>query len=76
MRRTFSENFSVVLDRHASEEDSNFDGGHVLAESFVLLGNLESEFSGVAQDNGADLAVDWLHLLESGKNEHSSFTHT
>jgi hypothetical protein len=76
MRWAFSENFSVVLDRHTSEEDSNFDGGHVLAESFVLFGDLESEFSGVAQDNGADLSVDWLHLLESGKNENSGFTHT
>jgi len=76
MRWAFSENFSVVLDRHASEEDSNFDGRHVLAESFVLFGDLESKLSGVAQDNGTDLSVDWLHLLESGKNEHSGFTHT
>jgi len=76
VRRVLAKSFSVVLDWHTAEEDAHFDGGHVLAESFVLLGDLEGELSRVAENDGADLAIDGLHLLKSSKYENGSFTHT
>ena len=39
------------------------DGSHELAEPLVLFADLEGQFSGVAQDDGTNLAVDRFHLL-------------
>jgi len=65
----FPQGFPVVLDWHTSEEDSHFNIVQVLAESLVFFWDLESEFSGVAENDGGNLAIDWLDLLKGGEHE-------
>jgi hypothetical protein len=47
----------------------------MLAEPLELGGDLESELSGVAEYQDADLPRLGLQLLQDGKNEHSGLPH-
>ena len=45
----------IFLDWHATKENSNLDIVHVLAESFIVLTDLESQLSGVCKDQHRNL---------------------
>ena len=45
----------IFLDWHTTKEHSNFHSVHVFAEALILFADLESQFSGVAQNNDGDL---------------------
>ena len=45
----------VFLDRHPAEEHRDLAGVHVLAESFILLADLEGQLTCVAQNQHRDL---------------------
>lgn len=66
----------VLLDWHSSEENWDLDCCHVLAESFVLLADLESEFTSVTHDQNVDLIVSRLQLLKRGQDEDCRLSHT
>ena len=66
----------VSLDRGTSVKDRSPDVGHVLGEPVELVLDLESQLSGVTQDDGRNLSVDGLELLEDGQDEDGGFTHT
>lgn len=66
----------VLLDRHAAKEHGNLDAGHILAETLVLLADLESELTRVTHDEHVGLIVSRLELLECGENEYCCFAHT
>lgn len=70
------ERLLILLDRHAAEENSNFDARHVLAESLVLLADLERQLASVAHDQNVDLVVGRFQLLKSGQNEYGRLAHT
>jgi hypothetical protein len=70
------EDVDVVLDRSATVEDGGLDVGQVLAETGVLVLDLESQLAGVAHDQHRALAVDRLDLLKGGQDENGSFTKT
>jgi len=70
------ENVDVVLNGSATVEDRGLDVGQVLAETGVLILDLESQLAGVAHDQHRALAVDRLDLLKSGQDENGSFTKT
>jgi hypothetical protein len=70
------ENVDVVLNGSATVEDRGLDVGQVLAETGVLVLDLESQLAGVAHDQHRALAVDRLDLLKSGQDENGSFTKT
>ena len=44
------ENFFIFLDGHTTKEDGNLHIAHVLAESLVILTDLERQLSGVGED--------------------------
>ena len=52
------EGLLIFADVHATKENADFGRGHVFAETFILLGNLVSQFSGVAHDKSRDLAAE------------------
>ena len=66
----------VLLNVDTSVEDGSLYGRHVLAESCVLVLDLESKLTRVAHDQHAGLAVDGLDLLQSRKHEHSRLSKT
>jgi hypothetical protein len=70
------ENVDVVLDGSATIEDRGLDVGQVLAETGVLVFDLESQLAGVAHYQHRALAVDRLDLLKGGQDENGSFTET
>lgn len=76
MRRCCLQNLFVLLDWHSTEENCNLHARHVLAEAFVFLADLESEFTSVAHDQNVNLVVRWLQLLKSRQDEDGGFSHT
>ena len=70
------EDVDVVLDGSTAVEYSGLDVRQVLAETCVLVLDLESQLAGVAHDQHRALAVDRLDLLKSGQDENGSFTKT
>lgn len=70
------ENVDVVLDGSTTVEDRGLDVRKVLAESGVLVLDLEGQLTSVAHDEDGALAVHRLDLLEGGQNENGSFTET
>mmetsp|Transcript_23562 Transcript_23562/g.35816 ORF Transcript_23562/g.35816 Transcript_23562/m.35816 type:complete len:269 (+) Transcript_23562:641-1447(+) len=71
----------VGLNGNSSVEYGGLDFGKVLRESFVLMGNLEGQFAGVAEDQDADLILPcWecicVQLVKGGEDKYSCFTHT
>ena len=66
----------ILLDGSTTVEDAGLDVGHVLAETVVLVTNLESKLTSVAHDENGALAGDGLDLLKSGEDEDSCLTET
>lgn len=59
-----------------SVEHSRLDIWQILGKSLVLLLDLESELSGVAQDYAVHLSRHGVQLVEGGEDKHSGFAHT
>mmetsp|Transcript_13229 Transcript_13229/g.30885 ORF Transcript_13229/g.30885 Transcript_13229/m.30885 type:complete len:226 (-) Transcript_13229:39-716(-) len=76
VRAVVLENFLVLLDRDSSVKDSGLYLRQVLAESLVLVGNLESEFTGVANNQNRDLGLFHIGLLEGREGKDGGFTHS
>lgn len=55
-------------------EDGSADVRHVLAESGIFVLDLVSKLAGMAQHDNANLASDWLDLLECSNDKDGSFT--
>lgn len=70
------EDVDVVLDGSTAVEHSSLDVRQVLAETCILVLDLESQLAGVAHNQDGALAVDGLDLLEGGQDEDGSFTKT
>lgn len=70
------EEIDVVLNWSATVEDAGLDVRQILAETSILILDLESQFTGVAEDEHRGLASNRLDLLQSGQNEDSRFTET
>jgi len=66
----------ILCNGGTSVEDASLDVGHVLAESVVLVANLERQLAGVAHDEHRALASDRLDLLKGRQDEDCSFTET
>jgi hypothetical protein len=64
----------VFLDRRATVKHSSPHFRHVLAESRVLVSDLEGEFTGMTEDKHRDFAVNRLNLLKRCKDKHCRFT--
>ena len=71
-----SQDLLVGLDGGTSVKDRGPDIGHVLGEPVELVLDLESQFSGVTENDGRDLSVDRLELLKYGQDKDGGFTHT
>lgn len=63
------QDLGILDDGGTTVEDTGLDVGHVLAETVVLVANLESQFTSVAHDQDGALASDRLDLLERGQDE-------
>jgi hypothetical protein len=70
------EDVDVVLDGSTAVEHSSLDVRQVLAETCILVLDLESQLAGVAHNQDGALAVNGLDLLEGGQDEDGSFTKT
>ena len=70
------EQLGILLDGSATVEHTGLDVGHVLAESVVLVANLESKLAGMAHNQHGALPSDGLDLLERREDEHSSLAET
>ena len=70
------QHLGILDDGSAAVEDTSLDVRHVLAETVVLIANLESQFAGVAHDQDRALAGDGFDLLKGGQDEHSRLTET
>ena len=71
-----AEEVGVLDHRGTAEESADTDVGHVLGETSVLVLDLESKLTGVAQNNDRHLAVDRLELLKSSQDEDSRLSVT
>lgn len=70
------EELDVLLHWRTTVEDGSLDVRHVLAESGILVLDLVGELTGVAHNQYRGLAIDWLHLLKSRKDEDCSLSET
>lgn len=70
------EELLVLFDVGTAIEHRSLDLWHVLAEAGILVSDLECQLAGVAHDQNAHFAVDWLNLLECGQHEDRSLTKT
>ncbi len=66
----------VGLDGRTTVKHGGADVGHVLGEPGKLVPDLVRELTRVAQDDGRDLAVDRLELLQGSQHENGGLTHT
>lgn len=66
----------IFLDISASVEDLGADFWHVLAETNVLVLDLEGQLASVAQNEHTDFSIDGLHLLEGGQHKNRRLTQT
>jgi hypothetical protein len=66
----------VFLDRRATVKHSSPHFRHVLAESRVLVSDLEGQFTGVAENKDSDFPIHGLDLLEGGEDKDCRFTET
>lgn len=76
VRTVLLQRLLVLLDSNAAEEDAHLDVGHVLAESLVLLADLEGQLSRVTHDENGDLTIYGLDLLQSGEHKDGRLAHT
>lgn len=74
--RLVAEELLVLLDISATVEDLSLDFWHVLAETLILVLDLECKLTCVAHDQDADFAVDWLDLLQSGQHKDGCLSET
>ena len=63
----------VLLNGRAPIENSRSNIGHVLAKPGILVADLECQFSGMAEDEDRDFAVDGFDLLERGEDKDGCF---
>jgi hypothetical protein len=70
------EDLGILLDGSAAVEDASLDVGHVLAESVVLVADLESQLTSMAHNQDRALSGDRLDLLEGGENKDSRLAET
>jgi hypothetical protein len=66
----------ILGDRSTTVEDMRLDVGQVLAESCVLVADLEGKFTCVAHDQDCTFTSDRFNLLESGQNEDGRLSQT
>ena len=71
-----AENVLISLDGHTTVEHLRANLGKVLAEASVIVLDLESELTSVAEDNDSNLAGSGLDLLERREDKDSSLSHT
>jgi len=71
-----AENILISLQGRTAIEDLRTNLGQVLAEAGILVLDLESQLTSVAENNNGDLAGDGLDLLERSEDEDGSLTHT
>lgn len=76
MRVLVLEDLGILLNWSSSVKDGCLDGGHILAETSILILNLVCKFTGVAHNQDGGLAGDGLNLLEGCEDEDGSFTKT
>lgn len=67
---------SILGDRSSTVEHAGLDIRHVLAETVVLVANLEGQLASVAHNQHSALASHRLDLLEGGQDEDSCLTKT
>lgn len=70
------EDFGILLNRRTTVEDTGLNVRHILAETVVLVSNLEGQLAGVAHDQDGTLASNRFDLLEGSEDEHSRLTET
>lgn len=76
MRFLVLEDFRILLDGSTTVEHTSLDIWHVLAETVVLVSDLEGQLASVAHDQNGTLASNRLDLLKGGKDEHGRLTKT
>ena len=77
--RTFAlvpEGLRVFHDRGAAIEGADPDIWHILGKTGILVFDLKGEFTGVAENEHRDLAVDRFKLLETRQDEDCRFAMT
>lgn len=67
---------NILLDGSATVEDTGLDVRKVLAETVVLVADLERQLTSVAHDENGDLAGNRLNLLQGRKDEDCSLAKT
>ena len=70
------EELGVLGDGSAAVEDASLDIGHVLAETVVLIADLESKLACVAHNQDGALSSNGLNLLQRSQDEDSSLAET
>lgn len=66
----------ILLDWSTAVEHASLDVGHILAETVVLVANLESQLASVAHNKDGDLAINGLDLLKGGQDKDCSLSET
>lgn len=66
----------ILLDGGTAVKDTSLDIGHVLAETVVLVANLEGKLTSVAHNQHGDLALNGLNLLQGGQDEDGRLSET
>jgi hypothetical protein len=68
---------AVSIDRETSDEIGDTDlWDHMLAETNVLLVDLISELTSVAQNQDMHFTIDGAQLMERGQDKHGGLAHT
>ena len=81
VRTVVLQNVTIQLDADTTEKDSSLDIGQVLGETFVLVGNLKGQLTGVAQNQDRNLILAFgegrrVELMEGSKDEDGCLSHT
>jgi hypothetical protein len=63
----------ILLKRCAAIKHRSSNIRHIFAEPHIFIPDLKGEFTGVAQDENRNLAIDRLDLLEGCKNKDCCF---
>ena len=75
VRRLRLEDALVLRGGHAAVEDLGLHVGQVAREALELVGDLVGELARVAQDDGADLRLLGLELVQRGEHEDCGLAH-
>lgn len=68
--------FDILLDRRAAVKHGSPHFRQVLAESRVLVSDLEGQFTGVAENEDSDFPIHGLDLLEGREDKDGRLTET